>query len=66
MMHNGKHMKSCQLRAISNQGTTKVETGYKPSHTSETLTGYIVCCRLGVIQFNPVKFNCFILFSRFF
>ncbi len=25
-----------------------------------------IYCRLGVFQFNPVKFNCFILLFRFF
>jgi hypothetical protein len=28
------------LRAISCQGTRKVEADYKPSHTTETLIGY--------------------------
>ena len=36
-------MASKGLRAISYQGTRKVEAGYKPSHTTETLIGYIVC-----------------------
>ncbi len=31
------------LRAISYQGTQKVEAGYNPSHTTGTLIGYIVC-----------------------
>lgn len=30
------------LRAISCQVTLKVEAGYNPSHTNETLIGYIV------------------------
>jgi hypothetical protein len=38
------NMASKGLRAISYQGTRKVEAGYKPSKTSETLIGYIVCC----------------------
>jgi len=37
-------MDSKGLRAIYYQGTQKVEAGYKSSHTSETLIGYIVCC----------------------
>jgi len=36
-------MASKGLRAISYQGTRKIEAGYKPSHTKETLIGYIVC-----------------------
>jgi hypothetical protein len=36
-------MASKGLRAISYLGTRKVEAGYKPSHTTETLIGYIVC-----------------------
>jgi len=36
-------MASKGLRAISYQGIRKVEAGYKPSHTTETLIGYIVC-----------------------
>jgi len=39
-------MASKGLRAISCQGTPKVEAGYKPSQTTETLIGYIVCCKL--------------------
>jgi len=35
-------MASKGLRAITYQGTLKVGAGYKPSHTSETLIGYIV------------------------
>ena len=37
------NMASKGFRAISYQITRKVEAGYKPSHTSETLIGYIVC-----------------------
>jgi len=40
---NGDNMASKGLRAISYQGTRKVEAGYKPSHATETLIGYIVC-----------------------
>jgi len=39
-------MDSKGLQAISYQGTRKVEAGYNPSHTTETLIGYIVCCVL--------------------
>jgi len=34
------HMASKGLRAISYQGTRKVEAGFNPSHTNETLIGY--------------------------
>jgi hypothetical protein len=37
---NGGGTKSCRLRAISYQGTPKVEAGY----TTETLIGYTACC----------------------
>jgi len=37
-------MASKGVRAISYQGTRKIEAGYNPSHTTETLIGYIVCC----------------------
>ena len=40
------NMASKGLRAISYQVTRNVKAGYKPSHTSETLIGYIVCCAL--------------------
>jgi len=46
-------MASKGLRAISYQGTQKVEAGCKPSHTSETLIGYIVCCAKLLFVFNP-------------
>jgi len=36
-------MASKGLRAISYQVTRKVEAGYYPSHTPETLIGYTVC-----------------------
>jgi len=36
-------MASKGLRAISYQGTRKVEAGYNPSNTTETLIGNIVC-----------------------
>ena len=38
-------MASMGLRVISYQGTRNVEAGYKPSHTTETHIGYIVCCK---------------------
>ena len=37
-------MASKGLRAISYQVTRKVEAGYNPSHTTETLIGYTACC----------------------
>jgi len=43
-------MASKGLRAISYQGTRKVEAGYKRSHTTETLIGYIVCWQLVFIH----------------
>jgi len=36
-------MASKGLRAISYQDKRKVEAGYKPSQTTKTLIGYIVC-----------------------
>ena len=36
-------MASKGLRAISYQVTRKVEAGYNPSHTTETLIGYTAC-----------------------
>jgi hypothetical protein len=36
-------MASKGLRVISYQDARKVEAGYKLSHTTETLIGYIVC-----------------------
>lgn len=41
---NVDNMASKGLRAISYQVTRKIEAGYNPSRTSETLIGYIVCC----------------------
>jgi len=43
-------MASKGMRAISYHCTRKVEAGYKPSHTTETLIGYIVCWQLGFIH----------------
>jgi hypothetical protein len=50
------------LRAISYQGTRKVEAGYKLSHTSETLNGYIVCCAFGFLssKFYKIIFKFYI------
>lgn len=45
-------MASKGLRVISYQVTRKVEAGYNPSHTSETLIGYIVCWQLVFIHFK--------------
>lgn len=39
------------LRPISCHGYTKVEAGYKPSHTNETLIGYIMCQALFFLLF---------------
>jgi len=39
-------MASKGLRAITYQVTRKVEAGYNPSHTTETLIGYIVCWQI--------------------
>jgi len=36
-------MASKGLRAIPYQVTQKVEAGYNPSHTTETLIGYTAC-----------------------
>lgn len=41
--YNVDNMASKGSRAISNQGALKVEAGYNPLHTTETLIGYIVC-----------------------
>lgn len=38
-------MASKGLRVIFYQATRKVEAGYKPSHTTETLIGYTACYR---------------------
>jgi hypothetical protein len=47
-------MASKGLRAISYQGTRKVEAGYNPSHTNETLIGYTACW----LQFFIFFFSC--------
>jgi len=49
------NMASKGLRVISYQGTRKVEAGYKPSRTTETLIGYIVCWRY--VHFYPLNLN---------
>jgi len=43
MEANGGGMASKGLRAISYQVTRKVEAGYNPLHTAETLIGYTAC-----------------------
>jgi len=40
MPHNGGGMASKGLRVITYQVTRKIEAGYNPSHTTETLIGY--------------------------
>jgi len=49
-------MASKVLRAITYQGTRKVEAGYKPSHTTETLIGYTACYVLVVIYFRQFTY----------
>jgi len=41
--HNGGGMASKGLRVINYQVTQKVDAGYNPLHTSETLIGYTAC-----------------------
>jgi hypothetical protein len=50
-------MASKGLRAISYQGTQKVDAGYNPSQTTETLIGYIVCCVLPFLFINLFIIN---------
>ncbi len=50
-------MASKGLRMISYQGTRKVEAGYNPSHTTETLIGYIVCWQLGFVYLSFIQFH---------
>jgi len=40
MPHNAGNMARKGLRAIYCHGTRKIEAGYNPSHTTETLIGY--------------------------
>jgi hypothetical protein len=47
-------MASKGLRAIFYQVTQKVEAGYNPSHTTETLIGYIVCCVFVLFHFSSL------------
>jgi len=42
-VYNVGGMASKGLRAISFQVARKVEAGYYPSHTTETLIGYTAC-----------------------
>jgi len=44
-------MDSKRLRAISYQVTLKVEAGYNPSHTYETLIGYTACISGSILVF---------------
>jgi hypothetical protein len=39
---------------LSYQGTRKVEAGYNPSQTTETLIGYTACCMLGFIHYQLI------------
>ena len=44
----------------SYQVTRKVKAGYNPSHTTETLIGYIVCCvHVLFISFQLLQFHCY-------
>ncbi len=52
MCSNGGGMASKGLGAISCQGTRKVEAGYKPPHTTETLIGYTACCTPYLFHFQ--------------
>lgn len=45
-------MASKGLRAISYQGTQKVEAGYNPSQNSETLIGYTACYAVGFFIYS--------------
>ncbi len=49
-------MASKGLRAIPYQVTRKVEAGYNPSHTTETLIGY-TACYVALIFFNLNIYN---------
>jgi len=51
MTDNVGGMASKGLRAISYQVTQKVEAGYNPSHTTETLIGYTACVRLEWLKY---------------
>jgi len=53
LAHNVGGMASKGFRAISYQVTQKVEAGYNPSHTTETLIGYTACCAF-VILFSTI------------
>lgn len=45
---------------ITYQGTRKIEAGYKPSHTTDTLIGYTACC-VFVLYFDIFLYQTFIL-----
>lgn len=55
-------MASKGLRGISCQVTRKVEAGYKPSHTTETLIGYTACERSFIVKLK--KFDLLILLLK--
>ena len=50
-------MASKGLRVISYQVTQKVEACYKPSYTTETLIGYIVCCGVVIFYSLSILYN---------
>jgi len=52
MACNGGGMASKGLREISYQVTRKVEAGYNPSHTTETLIGYTACYGLLLMNYK--------------
>lgn len=56
-------MASKGSRGISYQGTGKIEAGYKLSHTTETLIGYIASYGLGFFLFH--FFRQFSLYPNF-
>jgi len=49
-------MASKGLRVISYQVTRKIEAGYNPSHTSETLIGYTYVLSAGIVFYNSFCF----------
>jgi len=46
MAYNVGGMASKELREITCQVIRKIEAGYKPSHTTETLIGYTACYQM--------------------
>jgi len=63
MKHNGGGMASKGVRAISYQVTRKVEAGYNPSHTTETLIGYTACWRFVIFFLRFLSFYFLALFQ---